>query len=334
MGNEPPHTHPASDPNNPLGASLEPLLVAACENRLKNISWFTSAWQAGGASTGQATFVTDDGVSHEVIVKLPVGPQEHRWTTAVGGVRDDGSRVCASTPRVLASGVALGSYDLAWIVEERLEPTPLSAHLDEHAPRELLTAAVHWYAAAGGARDIAQAEPPPPKDWEAVFVKGRDIVHKHGIAEEQRWNGAIRTVQRHLLELTTRWNERPITTWCHGDLHFGNALRRPGARPGDGCVLIDLALVHPGHWVEDAVYLERLYWAKPELLHGVKPVSEMARVMRERHMLHGEDYAMLANIRRVLMAASVPAFLTHEGHPKYVHAALEILEKLLPQVVR
>jgi hypothetical protein len=33
------------------------------------------------------------------------------------------------------------------------------------------------------------------------------------------------------------------------------------------------------------------------------------------------------------MAASVPAFLEHEGHPRYVHAALEVLEKLLPIVV-
>jgi hypothetical protein len=34
------------------------------------------------------------------------------------------------------------------------------------------------------------------------------------------------------------------------------------------------------------------------------------------------------------MAASVPAFLLHEGHPKYVHAALEHLERLLPLVGR
>jgi hypothetical protein len=43
---------------------------------------------------------------------------------------------------------------------------------------------------------------------------------------------------------------------------------------------------------------------------------------------------MLANTRRVLMAASVPAFLLHEGHPRYVHAALELIEKLLPLVGR
>lgn len=333
MGNDPPHSQLTRDADRPLGAMLEPLLIAACDGRLSQINWFTSAWQAGGSSTGLATFTTPDGQTHDVIAKLPVGPLEHRWTTAVGGVREDGTRVCESVPRVLAAGTTLGSYDLAWIIEERLEPTPLSAHLDEHAPRELVHAAVHWYDAAGKARDIASAEPPAQKDWETLIAKGREIAHRHGIAEEQRWNGAIRTVQRHLTELIRRWNDRPITTWCHGDLHFGNALRRPGAKPGDGCVLIDLALVHPGHWVEDAVYLERLYWAKPDLLRGVKPVSEMAKVMRERHMLHGEDYAMLANIRRVLMAASVPAFLNHEGHPKYVHAALEVLEKLLPQVV-
>ncbi len=322
-----------SESGRPLGATLEPLLAEACGGRLGAVSWFTSAWQAGGASTGQAVFRGEDGTAHEVIVKLPVGPMEHRWTTLVGGVDGSGERVCTATPRVLASGTTLGSYDLAWIVEERLEPTPLSAHLDEHAPRDLVRAAVEWYAAAGRMRDVTSGDAPASKDWAAIIAKGREVAHQHGIGEEQRWNGAIRTVQRHLDDLVRRWNDRPITTWCHGDLHFGNALRRPGTRPGDGCVLIDLALVHAGHWVEDAVYLERLYWAKPEMLHGVKPVSEMARIMRERHMLHGEDYAMLANIRRVLMAASVPAFLNHEGHPKYVHAALEMLEKLLPQLV-
>ena len=48
--------------------------------------------------------------------------------------------------------------------------------------------------------------------------------------------------------------------------------------------------------------------------------------------LGAEDYTALANIRRVLMAASVPAFLLHEGHPKYVGAALDLLERLIPQV--
>lgn len=321
--------------------------MQACGGRLGKVNWFKSAWQAGGASTGYSTITQPDGSTHEVVVKLPVGPSEYRWTALLGGGRThDGSLCegltdhtvpapCHSTPRVLACGTYLGGYDLAWLVVEKLEGSPLSVKIDEPSVRDLLSAAVSWYEWAGKLRNVGETELPPPKDWEKLLAKGRDVIHNHGIAEEQRWNTAIRSVQKALPTLLRRWNERPISTWCHGDLHFGNALRRSGMQPGSGCVLIDLALVHPGHWVEDAVYLERLYWAKPDMLCGIKPVSEMARLMRERQViLNHEDYSMLAAIRRVLMAASVPAFLLHEGHPKYVHAALEIIEKHLPNVAR
>jgi len=43
-----------------------------------------------------------------------------------------------------------------------------------------------------------------------------------------------------------------------------------------GCVLIDLAEAGPGHWVEDGVYLERLFWGRPGLLHGVEVLTEGA----------------------------------------------------------
>lgn len=321
-----------------LAHLLEPALIAACEHRLSAIQWFRSAWQAGGASTGFATFALHDATPVDAVVKLPVGPSEYHWTAALGGGLSDGPAppgampACASTPRVLASGSQLGGYDLAWLVVEKLHGTPLNTCLDEHAVRDLLTAATEYYAAAAKTRPLSEAEPPAPKDWESLIARGRDAIHKHGINEEQRWNQAIKATQRVLSRLIDRWRARPMNTWCHGDLHFGNALRRRGVAPGDGCVLIDLALVHPGHWVEDAVYLERLYWAKPELLCGIKPVSFVGKLLRERGLSHHEDYVMLANIRRVLMAACVPAFLRHEGHPKYVHAALEILEKTLPMV--
>lgn len=121
----------------------------------------------------------------------------------------------------------------------------------------------------------------------------------------------------------------PLNTWCHGDFHGGNAMRRFGATRG--CVLIDLALVHPGHWLEDALYLERQFWAKPELLHGIKPVTVLGRLHRERGM-PDPGYVDLANIRRVLMASTALSFVSAEGHPKYLHACLETVEKLLPQL--
>ncbi len=327
---------------NSLAAALEPKLIDACKGRLSRIEWFKSDWQAGGASTGRATFTHPSGAAAPVVVKLPVGPSEHRWTVALGGglVNDHGPAdpnsqpLCDCTPRVLASGTEVGGYDLGWLVIEKLEGTPKRANPSEHDIRGLLSAAAAFYRAAAQARAINDHEPPSPKDWETLIAKGREIIHQHGIGEEQRWNQAIKATQRMLPRLIQRWLARPINTWCHGDLHFGNAMRRPNAPKDLPCVLIDLALVHPGHWIEDAVYLERLYWAKPELLCGIKPVSEVARLKREQGTLGQEDYATLANIRRILMAASVPAFLLHEGHPKYVHAALEHLERLLPLVGR
>lgn len=98
--------------------------------------------------------------------------------------------------------------------------------------------------------------------------------------------------------------------------------------------MIDLALVHSGHWIEDALYLERLFWGQQERLCGVRPVQDLARLRKQRGLNGTEDHGLLANARRVLMAACVPAFLAHEGHPRYVAAALEILERTLPVVVR
>lgn len=323
-----------------LAHLLEPALREACEGRLSAISWFRSAWQAGGASTGFATLRRHDGADVEVVVKLPVGPSEFRWTTALGGCPEPGlaqpgaEPLSWATPRVLASGMELGGYDLAWLVIEKLHGSPLSAHLDESGVKDLLGAAVEWYSCAPKVRPVEEAALPQAKDWKGLIAKGREIIHNHGIALEQRWNEAIKATQRVLPRLLERWNARPLNTWCHGDLHPGNAMRRAGVDGTGGCVLIDMALVHPGHWVEDAVYLERLYWAKPELLCGVKPVSFVARLLRERGLIGGEDYTALAAIRRVLMAASVPAFLSHEGHPKYVHAALETLERQLVLVGR
>ncbi len=337
-----PHAAGSTAAPGSLAATLEPKLIDACKGRLSRIEWFKSDWQAGGASTGRAMFTQPDGSAVPVVVKLPVGPSEHRWTVALGGglLNDHGPAdpscqpLCECTPRVLASGTEVGGYDLGWLVVEKLDGSPKLAHPEEHDVRGLLAAAAAFYHAAALARPIGDHEPPASKDWVSLIAKGRDIIHQRGIAEEQRWNQAIHATQRVLPRLIERWHARPINTWCHGDLHFGNVMRRPRAARELPCVLIDLALVHPGHWIEDAVYLERLYWAKPQLLCGVKPVTELARLKREQGTLGQEDYATIANIRRILMAASVPAFLLHEGHPKYVHAALEHLERLLPLVGR
>lgn len=334
------HVEHQHDPH-ALGSALGPVLRETCDERLGQIEWFRCAWQHGGAATGFSTWRLSDGRQVPVMVKLPVGPSEHRWTTALGGSQqwgeggdfDSAAARGLPTPRVLASGTEVDGYDLAWLVVERLEGQPLSQAMTPDTVNELLSAAADFQRAAGTLRKVD--EKPPTPDWDGLLHKARELTRVGGLKESQRWNEAVKKVQRALPGLSARWTARDVASWCHGDLHPANAMHRMGA--GDaggrqGCVLIDLALVHPGHWVEDAVYLERLYWGRPELLHGVKPVSALAKFRRERGLPADDGYAELAMVRRVLMAACVPVYVEHEGHPKYTHAALELIEHYLPQV--
>jgi len=130
-----------------LAALLAPQLIQACHGRLAEIQWFRSAWQAGGASTGYATYTLEGGRAVEAVVKLPVGPSEFRWTTSLsehfcnGAAQSGLPHPNACTPWVLASGTEVGGYDLAWLVIEKLVGPPLSAKLDQSAVDDLLRAA-------------------------------------------------------------------------------------------------------------------------------------------------------------------------------------------------
>jgi hypothetical protein len=311
-----------------LGTSLGPALTDACCGRLSHIEWFRSTWQHGGAATGFALWRGDDGRPTEVLVKLPVGPVEHRWTIALS----EGPDGAAATPRILASGTTIGGYDLAWLVMERLDGHTLTHGWCKESLEDLLRAAARMQACAAARAPVSR--PPSPPDWERAIAHAREIAKKSALPEAQHWNEAVKRVQKVLPRLAAKWSARPIDSWCHGDLHPGNAMRRRvpgGERPP--CILIDLALVHPGNWVEDAVYLERQFWGRPDQLFGVHPVSVIARCRRELGLPTDGDYGALANLRRVLMAACAPVNLAQEGHPRYLHAALETLERLLPQVV-
>ncbi len=332
--------HHAGD-QHALGESLGPVVRQICDGRLGPIEWFRSVWQRGGAATGLATW-TDariGGVPRPVMVKLPIGPVEFGWTVQLGGVefdQFDAPESCARpTPRVYAAGESVGGYDLAWVVMERLPGKPLNTRPDGEAFERLIRAAARFQRDAANARPIGTA--PNPPDWEAHVAKARQHLRDGVVAEPQRWNEALKRVQKMADRLVERWAARPINAWCHGDLHLGNAMERGGAESGLGagsCVLIDLALVHAGHWAEDALYLERQYWGHEQALCGVKPVSALARARRELGLENGEDHSVIANVRRVLAAACVPLLLDREGNTRYVHGALEVLERVLPQLAR
>jgi aminoglycoside phosphotransferase (APT) family kinase protein len=317
-----------------LALALDPVLHAECRGRLGPIQWFRSAWQRGGSETGASTWRGDDGTTIEAIVKLPVGSRELTWSRRLSeAVTGAGRR--APTPRVLASGGELGGYDLAWLVIERVAGKPVAASLNEAAVHAMLEAVADFHDAAG--RAAAVETPPKSPDWDRLLEKARQNAREGAIPEGQRWNDAIRKVQRSLLRLRAEWESRAINAWCHGDVHPGNALRPcDSADPAVAgrCTLIDLALVHPGHWVEDALYLERQFWGHGDLLCGVKPVSVLARLRRERGLSTNDQYAEVANVRRVLMAACAPAVTEVEGcNAKYLHSALEQIERFLPMVV-
>lgn len=355
----PPAVHPPNRPkadlsdSHSLSVALEPVLREACGGRLGEVEWFQSAWQRSGAATGFSRYRLNDQTTIDVMVKMPVGPVELRWTSTLGAADhaawDGPEAIHKPTPRVVACGAELGGYDLGWMVVERLNGQLLSTKLDAEAVMDLLRTAADFHEAAARARPAID-EVPRATPWEEHIAKSREATKVGGIAESQHWNDSLKRVQKALPVLTARWSGRVMNTWCHGDLHPGNAMHRglaEAAAGGEGrevaagpavvrhgCVLVDMALVHPGHWVEDALYLERQYWGHAELLHGVKPVTALAKIRRERGQATDDHYAELALVRRVLMAACAPAFVEREGNPKYLHAALELIDQTLPQVIR
>ena len=110
-----------------------------------------------------------------------------------------------------------------------------------------------------------------------------------------------------------------------GDLHLGNAMTR-SAPPHGPAILIDFALTHPGHWVEDGIYFEHLYWSSKEQLDDRRLCHQLAHERKRQGLAVEEDWPRLASIKRMLLAMSTPA----QGHmdPRSLHVkcALQILE--------
>ena len=128
-----------------------------------------------------------------------------------------------------------------------------------------------------------------------------------------------------------RWRGRRIDQWLHGDLHFANAMCR-SEEPDAEVSLIDLAEVHAGHWIEDAVYLERQLWGHKSRLKASKPVHAMAAA-RKLHGLNVEDdYSELVDVRRLMLAGTAPAFMQSEGDPRYLAACLLQLEHAIDRL--
>ncbi len=315
-----------------LAAALGAALVASLDGRLQDLHWFRTDWQRGGAATGQGRWCeggsptgaalapgTGGGAGREVIVKVPVNLREYRWLERT-------ARQCdGPVAELIASGLSIGPYDFAWVIIERLPhgPLGLSWHPD-HLVR-ICDAAARFHRVAsqtpleGGPRE---------EEWDRLLAAAREAVRESAFPERNRWSSALKEFSKRADRAVDRWRNRQPLGWIHGDLHPANAMSRVASDHGPAC-LIDLAEVRVGHWVEDAVYLERLHWPRPERL-AAKPVRSLADA-RKREGLETGDYAPLAAIRRVLLAATAPAF-KGEHSPVFLGACLARLEEGLREV--
>lgn len=318
---------PPSRGHTPLAQALAPALVRECggDGRLSNLTWFRSDQQRGGGTTASAVLRGDDGREAPVIVKLPVGYQEWKWTTRLAALQEQDERPV--TPRVLKCGLELGGHDLAWLVIERLPGKTIGNSMDEGTVRGVLEACARLQQLCPQVED-ASAREPRRTDWEMMMRRSRDALHRGTVLsphDAQVWNNELKAVHRVLPALLARWEARSKVDWCHGDLHGGNAVRDEHGR----VVLIDLALVHAGHWIEDSLYFERVYWGNPGAMCGVNPLKELALHRRELGLNCEGDYGRLAAVRRVLTASCAPALIEREGNKAYLDAALEIIRKNL-----
>ena len=302
-----------------LASSLEPALQELLKGHLQPIHWFKADWQRGGAATGKSIFEDDNG-KHNVIIKLPIGPQELIWTRRLQTAKKP-----LPIPHLFASGHELGGYDLAWLIIECLPTGPLALRWHENHIQRIAAASAHFYAAAG-AYEVDQA--PKREPWEDLIRDAQKSVRVNKIPERKRWASALKTLKRRSEQLVEQWRARKADQWLHGDLHMANAMTRGEFTKGE-VVLIDLAEVHVGHWLEDAVYLERRLWAMPERMKQTRPVRAIATARRRLGLDVEAQFGRLAMIRRALLAGSAPAFMRSEGHPQYLAACLIRLESAL-----
>ncbi|MFO0829980.1 MAG: phosphotransferase [Phycisphaerales bacterium] len=304
-----------------LSAALEHELLRFEGGRLHDLHWFRSDWQRGAAATATARYRDDDGTDHAVVVKVPVNQRELRWSRRLGATTGAAE---APVPRLWASGETLGPYDFAWIAVERVQHGPLALHWHATHIQRIADAAARFHRAAldaTGTYGVDQA--PHDEDWETLLRTAREHVRDPAMPERSRWSTALKELSKKLDKLIDRWRSRRPIGWIHGDLHPANTVSRVAIDSGAAC-LIDLAEVRAGHWLEDAIYLERLLWTRPDRL-AIKPTKALADARKHLGLENG-DYPPLAVARRVLLAGTSPAFRGEQG-PAFLAASLAKLEE-------
>jgi hypothetical protein len=336
----PPQASPVADaptaaPRNPsntiadtgsLASAFGEALLRLHDGRLRDLRWFRTEWQRSGAATGRAIWIDDDGRGRDVVVKVPVNLREYRWLRRVAdrplGGPDRDEHLDHPTVRLVRSGDAIDPYDVAWVLLEKLPHGPLgSTWHPSHLARITAAAAKFHALAAATPLDGAPIEEP----WEDLVKSAREKIRDPAFPERSRWSSALKDVSKKLDGIVERWRLRRPLAWIHGDLHPANAMSRVAVDEGP-VALIDFAEVRVGSWVEDAIYLERLHWPRPERLEP-KPLRLLADARKALGLENG-DYPAVAAWRRFLLAATAPAFRS-EASPVFLAACLARLEDLL-----
>ncbi len=304
-----------------LARSLEPVLLKQTNNQIKDIQWFKTDWQRGGAATGYAVWLDKDEQEHPVVLKIPIVRKELRWTKRMQDM--DGV-----APRLFAFGEQLNGYDLAWMVIERFPVGPLGKRWDDSNIERIADAAARFTAAAS-VFDLDQGG--RKEDWKDLVSKARKSIRENHLDNQKDWKKALTRLNKKLDSVIEIWRGRRIDQWLHGDLHLANAMCR-NEKKLSPVALIDLAEVHAGHWIEDAVYLERQLWGHKTRLKATKPVNAMAAARRKNGLRVDDDYIKLVDIRRMLLGATAPAFMQSEGDPRYLSACLEQLQHAMDRL--
>jgi len=294
-------------------AQLEKALVQQCSGRLSDMRWFYTDWQHGGSLTGYAVY--HDKRDYDVFVKVPVPENEMVWARRL---QDAGDVVA----HLFEHGHTLGEHKLGWVIMERLPYGPLGSAWAGKEFDLLIEAVGRFYLAASAFEIESEVE---VRDWVGELDSARKSVRRYDLADGSRWNKALKAAQKKVKSWAKMWNQRCVDHYCHGDMHLGNAMTRYPAPQGPA-VLIDLALVHRGHWIEDAVYFEQQYWGHEGAVDGRKLARQLAHQRKSLGLSMDKKWSQLADVYRALLAMSAPLSSQTRNDSAHMQTALTVLE--------
>lgn len=300
-----------------LSRNLLDLWATEHQEQFTDLVPFRTVWQHGGAATAWVKCVESQ---RDGMVKLPVKAKERRWHRRIRESHDPDL-----APELFAVGDTIGSVDFAWIVMERIQGNPLHQAPDVHAVDQACEAFARFQKAS---RPFAVQQRPAPAGWLKQIEQTRKSLQALPEDLAVSWRDALDALAKYHDEAIATWRYRPIKGWVHGDAHLGNILRTKQ----DGVRLIDFAQVRAGHWVEDAIALERPLWQRPELLSTTDPVDMMAGYRRQMGLPVRAEDGRLAAIRRTLLAATAPAWSRTEGGFSGLRSTLKVLEQGLREI--